>query len=253
MTSSQIIALLMKRYPEDRGEFVTAAEVAEANGGGGRRADFLALSCWPSSGYIIHGFEIKVTRSDWLRELAQVDKADAIGRFCQKWWLVAPPGVAKLEELPTGWGLLEATDKGLRVAQHATKRESIPITAAFMAALVRNVAKGGVGTAEKNAEYQRGYQAGRESGDRELERVKKSKEQAEGWHKELADQVHAFQKETGINITSRSYAREKLPAAAAVKFIQGGGLESQRHALGQLKYMAEQVARQIEEALEETK
>ena len=252
MTSSEIIALLMKRYPEDRGEYVTAAEVAEANGGGGRRCDFLALSCWPFSGYIIHGFEIKVTRSDWLRELAQVDKADAVGRFCQKWWLVAPAGVAKLEELPTGWGLLEATEKGLRVAQHATKREAVPITPAFMAALIRNVAKGGVGTAEKQASWQSGYQAGRESLQREMDRVKQGKEQVDGWHKELLEQVQAFRKETGIDIVNRGF-RDKLPPAAAVRFIQDGGLESQRHTLGQLRHMAETVARQIDQVLETTK
>lgn len=54
-----------------------------------RYADAMALGLWPSRGLELTGFEIKVSRSDWLRELKEPQKADRIGRFCDRWYVVA--------------------------------------------------------------------------------------------------------------------------------------------------------------------
>lgn len=47
-----------------------------------RRADALALGVWPSHGYVFHGFEIKSSRADWLRELQDPTKSDAFSKYC---------------------------------------------------------------------------------------------------------------------------------------------------------------------------
>ena len=67
----------------------------------------------------LHGFEVKVSRSDWLRELADPTKADAWKRFCDQWWLVCPPEVARADELPSGWGWMTYSNGKLRVRRHA--------------------------------------------------------------------------------------------------------------------------------------
>lgn len=73
---------------------------------GGRRCDALYAGFTTASGRILIGHEIKVSRSDWLHELAEVGKADAWADQCHAWYVVAPPGIVKAEELPPDWGLM---------------------------------------------------------------------------------------------------------------------------------------------------
>lgn len=84
-----------------------------------RTADFIAIDTWESKGHEIHGHEVKVSRSDWLHELADPEKAEAFKRYCNRWWLVVPDAaIIRRGELPAGWGLL--TIRGGRL--HATHR-----------------------------------------------------------------------------------------------------------------------------------
>lgn len=100
MNTHQIRETLRKKYTLP--EFVLMEEVRDAAGYNSRRsADGIAMSMWPSRGLEIHNFEIKASRSDWLRELKDPAKADAIANFCDKWWIVAAPGVVKEGELPS--------------------------------------------------------------------------------------------------------------------------------------------------------
>lgn len=87
-----------------------------------RRIDAVAFGLWASGGQEIQGFELKISRSDWLRELKQVDKADPFIELCDRFWLVtADSKIAKLEEIPACWGWLSATKAGLRVQRPAQK------------------------------------------------------------------------------------------------------------------------------------
>lgn len=74
--------------------------------GSNRRCDLLRIGLWPSRGYGIDVHELKVSRSDWLRELADPGKADSWWPYSSRFWVVAPAGVVQPEELPPGWGLL---------------------------------------------------------------------------------------------------------------------------------------------------
>lgn len=60
---------------------------------------------------IYHGHEVKVSRSDWLRELADPSKAETFAQHMHHWWLVATPGVVR-DDLPDGWGLLVLQSNG---------------------------------------------------------------------------------------------------------------------------------------------
>ncbi|RSY83147.1 hypothetical protein DAH66_12830 [Sphingomonas koreensis] len=120
-------------------EYALFFEVGDATGGRARRwADAVAMGLWPSRGLALQGFEIKVSRQDWLGELRKPEKAEAIARYCRYWWIVTPPGIVKDGELPENWGLYEVQANGLRIVRAAPPREKLPpISPEFLAALLR--------------------------------------------------------------------------------------------------------------------
>lgn len=73
-------AAMMVRYPRET--FAIMEEVCEFLGGGGRRADALVLNLWRSQGLDLQGFEVKASRSDWLREKKDPSKAEALSKYC---------------------------------------------------------------------------------------------------------------------------------------------------------------------------
>lgn len=72
-----------------------------------RRCDAIHVGFTSASGQMLTGHEIKISRSDWLHELDQPDKALTWADQCHAWYVVAPRGLVKREELPSGWGLME--------------------------------------------------------------------------------------------------------------------------------------------------
>lgn len=125
-------------------EWALFFEVADGTGASQRRwADAMAMNMWGSRGLALHGFEIKVSRSDWKRELANPAKAESIAGLCDFWSIVAPKGMIPLDELPPGWGLLEV-DSDLRIAQRVTGPKNTnpaALTRSFVASLLRSAAK----------------------------------------------------------------------------------------------------------------
>lgn len=107
-----------------------------------RTADFLAQDTWEAQGLALHGHEVKVSRSDWLTELADPEKADAIKRFCDFWWLVVPDPAIVRDDLPDDWGLLAFGRNGkLRIYRRAPRLTPDPHTPTFRASLLRGVRK----------------------------------------------------------------------------------------------------------------
>lgn len=103
-----------------------------------RTIDAIAMSLYPSRGLDVHGFEIKISRSDWLRELRQPEKTEEIARYCDFFWVVAPIEAIMRGELPPRWGQLVPGTGTLRVKQQAEKLEARPLDRLFIAALLRS-------------------------------------------------------------------------------------------------------------------
>jgi hypothetical protein len=103
------------------------------------------VDLWPSSGHPVHGFEVKVSRSDWLTELKDPDKAEAFKPYCDHWWLVVPDASIVHDDLPPGWGLMVAGRGGLHIRNRAPKldRRDMPIgmTAAWLRAAAKTATK----------------------------------------------------------------------------------------------------------------
>jgi hypothetical protein len=141
MRSEDVRAALRRKFCAP--EYALFFEVGDATGGRARRwADAIAMGLWPSRGLALQGFEIKVSRGDWLSEMRQPAKAEAIAQYCRYWWMVTPPGIIKDGELPETWGHYEVQPNGLRIVKVAPALEDpAPISPAFLAALLRRASE----------------------------------------------------------------------------------------------------------------
>lgn len=74
--------------------------------GSTRRCDLLRIGMWASRGRTVDVHEIKTSRADWQRELDDPAKAEAWWPYSSRFWIVAPAGMIRPEELPDGWGLM---------------------------------------------------------------------------------------------------------------------------------------------------
>lgn len=100
--TSKIKLSVRRRF--DPPEWALAFELSSPDG---RRADAIAVNTFPSRNFKVVGFEFKASRSDWLAEKREGEKADYFVTACDEWYVVAWSGVVEESELPEGWGLLE--------------------------------------------------------------------------------------------------------------------------------------------------
>lgn len=137
ITASDIRLAMRKQWAEQ--EWAILWEVREGTGTmAGRSADAVMMSLWPSRGLELHGVEIKVSRSDWKREAGDPTKAEAIAKYCDRWWVHTSPGIVQdISELPPMWGLREFNGRNWRTIREAHKSEPQPINRVFLAALLR--------------------------------------------------------------------------------------------------------------------
>jgi hypothetical protein len=140
--AGQLMAQLRDKYPTQ--EYALLEEVGNATGFGCQRhADAIAMGLWPSRGLQVIGFEVKCYRQDWLRELAKPEKAEAVAKFCDKWWLVAPTAeMVPVSELPPTWGLYVSDGTKLVVKKQAPQLEPQPLSRGFVAAVLRKASEG---------------------------------------------------------------------------------------------------------------
>ena len=130
-------------------EWVLLPHVSNGTGSSiSRYLDGVALNIWASRGLEIHGFEIKVSRGDWLNELKNPEKAETMTRLVDRFWIVAGDRkLVKLEELPKQWGLLVPRGGGWETRRYPEdtkpgKSWDRMVTRAFMAAFVRRAVEG---------------------------------------------------------------------------------------------------------------
>lgn len=177
-----------------------------------RYADGLVVSVWPSRGIWFAGVEVKVSRSDWKRELADPGKSAAIQKYCDYWWVAAAEGIVELAELPETWGLLTVSAKGkVTTVREAPKLTPEPLDQLFVASILRNQAD--MLKAARQAGFDEGTVKAREQYDvdavtslrGEVVAAQRAKDQAESQHTftkrdldELRETVKAFEREAGL-------------------------------------------------------
>lgn len=149
-TEREVLDELRAYYSKDAGNgprYVFAEHVKDAPGfAGSRTADFVAQDLWNSKGLHLIGHEVKVSRSDWLSELRDPTKAEAIRQFCHQWYLVVPDAKIVKDDLPAGWGLIVTGGAGTRIRKRSATCDPHQATGrserdAFLAAFARAVGK----------------------------------------------------------------------------------------------------------------
>jgi hypothetical protein len=234
MGTADLMKLLQTKFAPP--QWALLREVADGTGfSKSRWADAVAMGIWPSRGLELHGFELKVSRSDWTKELANPAKAEAVCRFCDRWWVVVgDAAIVKPGELPPTWGLMVPKGSGLGVVTDAPKLEPVPITRLFLAALMRRVHEQKADTTEVEAARRagleegekRGEQFGRNRADRDANDLKT-----------LRERVHAFEAASGLSIERGWEGGEKI--GKAVRAVLDGydpftGLQAIHDRLGQM-------------------
>ena len=150
-TEASMLDHLHSRYGRlggDRVRYVCAEHVrSQAGFDAPRCADMIVQDLWFSKGLELIGHEVKVTRSDWVAELKDPEKAETFRRHLHRWYLVVPDRSIVRGDLPPGWGLMALRAGKLRVVRPAPLTVPEPMPATMTAALLRAVAK----TAERRA------------------------------------------------------------------------------------------------------
>lgn len=223
-TSSDVLQAIFTKHSGP--EWVRFAEVANSTGAHSRRrADAVCMAIWPSKGFAIHGFEIKVSRADFLHEMKDITKAEAVGQFCDYWWLAAPVGMVRVDELPERWGLMELQKNGLKIKKQAPQRDApTDITRGFMASLLRKSRD--ADDVYIRSQIETGSEALRKSLDqqfkvkqtRAMEQSKRNKEWIETFEDKLGVPFQAF--ENAENMAERMKVAKSLEFGNISRLMQ---------------------------------
>ena len=105
-----------------------------------QRLDVWAMNVWPSAREMV-AVEIKVSRSDWKRELRKPTKRKLALFYSNRFYFAAPTGLIAAAELPAECGLLEIADDGaVSIAVQAPWRDCHPPSWHFLGAIARRAA-----------------------------------------------------------------------------------------------------------------
>lgn len=246
MKTTKLYSALEKRYKPP--EWGLIREVANSTGYAAKRhADAIAMSLWPSRGLLLHGFEVKAHRGDFLKELKTPEKSAPVQKYCDRWWIVADKGVVLDGELPATWGLLVRHGARLICKREAPELNAEPIDRSFLAAIFRRLAEAQQSWIPKDkiseelqaardeaVEVHREMQAHHEkNARRELDRVQSS--------------LRVFEEASGIKIDRWNSGN----VGRAVKLVLGGDASGVRKNLEKMASTADGIAASIRERLEE--
>lgn len=201
ITSKDIERYLAEKYYDSR-QWVFLTQVRSSTGGASRIADAMAFNMYGSTGYEIIGFEIKVSRSDFLLELKDMSKSDEIMSYCDKWFLVvSDASIVQEGELPKNWGLLVLKDGKLVQKVKPVLQKTVPMPLYFIASILRR--------STDEVERIRNQYIKKEDVAGEIEKARKrGYEDARGYNarhteenfKNLRDTIKEFEEASGIKL-----------------------------------------------------
>lgn len=216
MISADIIARLRAtRVPLSDG-WVAMGEVTPPKTN--RRFDLLAIHAWQSGRREAHGFEVKVSRADWLREAADPAKSAPLMARCNRYWLVCPPDVCAKTEVPESWGLLHVYDDQIRQAKPAPELSPEPWDDAMWRCMLLRCATRTTANAELSLAYENGRKDGADEAkgreNRELNQLRLENERLSARAKEFAEL-------TGVELDRWAHDTElRAVAAVALKLVR---------------------------------
>ncbi|HET7229985.1 MAG TPA: hypothetical protein VFJ16_08290 [Longimicrobium sp.] len=202
MNAADVRACLSRRWAD--GEFITINEAPTDASRMGRKIDVLAVSLWASRGFELDAVEVKVSISDWKRELARGAKAEFWFRHSHRFWLAVPAALADKvrEDLPSQWGLLSCSPDGPpKAVVKAATRTAEPLPWSAVIGLLRTASDAGY-----NA-LRRAEERGRQEGQRVAKALAAADAQrrspdgaAAADLQRLKETVAGFERATGLRV-----------------------------------------------------
>lgn len=195
LTTQKVIERLAAKYPSPQYGFIT-----QVRSGTGyyqaRTADALAMSLWPSRGLHLLGFEVKVSRTDWIKELKNPEKAEELASYTHFWYMVlGNENIIKPGELPPKWGLIVPSGKGLKIVKEAPfNTETLPLDYMLMAGIFRNIAEQCIAKEVLKSKFESEYERGKDWAKDDNERLTRDM-------KTLRDSIEEFEKVSGVRLT----------------------------------------------------
>lgn len=208
-----------------------------------RTADGISVEFWKSRGYAITGYEFKVSRGDWLKELKSPAKAEAFWKHCDYWYLVVTDrSIVKEGELPSGWGLMLSNGNGLTTITASLRNPEPILDRAFFCGLLRAASAGekrDYQAAVANAE-RRGRQTAEKNSNRVFEDLKRQ-------ILEKQQKIQEFETGFGVNIYSWEY-RNATPQRIGelVRRAINGELDPDTEHLLKIRNLAKQIVADTE-------
>lgn len=238
LKTDEVISRLAVRYSAPAYAFLTQVRRGTGYATAIRTADALAMSLYPSRGLHLSGIEVKVSRTDWLKELADPSKADEIAQFCDFWYVaVGDINIIQLGELPPTWGLIAPKGSGMTVVKEATKLKTKPFDNSFIAAIMRNMTDNMVSRDSIKQRVDDARKSGAESSNIYLKREEEKV-------KEMTDRIVAFEKASGVRLDNWSVEHNKDIGVAVRAVLDGKDkkvherlVELRKRAAGILKYI----------------
>lgn len=245
-TSDDVMTALKVRYPTNG--YVLLENVANGVGNHNRYADAIVMSLFKSRGLNILGFEIKVDRVDWIRELKHPEKADVIHELCDGWYVVTgDPSIVRDGELPNGWGLLTAKNKKtlVTIKEPVLKNLTDHIDRRFLASLLVRISQQATPEALLKDRNKEAFNLGfKKAWDDRDEAVKNRNERID----ELRKQINDFERASGIMIYNSWNPAIKI--GEIVRAILDGKYEDYKKDLASLKSQADGISKSITKILE---
>lgn len=198
--TARLHRLLRRRHLGSKGSngagwaYFNEVPLATGYGHQQRFADALAMSLYPSRGLVLHGYEVKASRSDWLKELHDPSKADGFIKHCDYWWLVTEPDVVEEGELPATWGLLVRRGTKLVSKVKAPELDPQPYTRDFLSGILRAAA------VEHDATPAELTEAVAAAEERVRKYSDQRHQQDQERNAELRDKIRAFEDAAGIRL-----------------------------------------------------
>lgn len=213
-----------------------------------RWADWLAMGLWPSRGLTLIGIECKVSRTDWLKELKTPEKAEAIAKYCDEWYLVVGDSkIVKPDELPANWGLMVPSKSGLRVAKPAVKLSPVPVDRSFLAAIFRRINEQSLDTELLKQAETKGYERAKKESDRSIQyEIEK--------FTNLGTRILEFEQVSGVSLSDLSRDWGKTPQELGQAFREAlkPKRDENRESLLRMRADAKYAAKQLSELIERT-
>lgn len=246
VTAKDMEKYLADRY-YDSPQWVFLTQVRSSTGGANRIADAMAFNMYGSTGYEIIGFEIKVSRSDFLSELKNMSKSNEIMEYCDKWYLVVPDAnIVRDGELPKNWGLLILKDGKLVQKTRPIPKKPSPMPMCFIASILRRsgqevekirslyIKKEDIATEIEEAR-KRGYESGiGYDGRRNEEELKK-----------LRDDIYAFETASGLKMESWRNKEYPKTLGMYVKFAMGLNEQTLNYSVKEIEIVIKSLSKAI--------